>query len=140
MCHLLALLGAHHILHVSRIRVKPTRAQMLKLYFYAQLAIISTCFRLSWSSSWSYRTSVKQIQKYGWITKYVKFFYIKDLLILWNSFLAVAYWFIICGSYTCIGFCNGSYQEDVKFTFWWSFGNIKNAEILHTNKHCYITI
>jgi len=22
-CHLLALLGAHHILHVSRIRVKP---------------------------------------------------------------------------------------------------------------------
>jgi hypothetical protein len=30
MCHLLALLGAHHILHVSRIRVKesgePTRA------------------------------------------------------------------------------------------------------------------
>jgi len=23
ICHLLALLGAHHILHVSRIRVKP---------------------------------------------------------------------------------------------------------------------
>ena len=25
ICHLLALLGAHHILHVSRIRVKHTR-------------------------------------------------------------------------------------------------------------------
>ena len=24
ICYLLALLGAHHILHVSRIRVKPT--------------------------------------------------------------------------------------------------------------------
>jgi hypothetical protein len=24
ICHLLALLGAHHILHVSRVRVKPT--------------------------------------------------------------------------------------------------------------------
>jgi len=24
ICHLLALLGAHHILHISRIRVKPT--------------------------------------------------------------------------------------------------------------------
>jgi hypothetical protein len=26
ICHLLALLGAHHILHVSRIRVKPKAA------------------------------------------------------------------------------------------------------------------
>ena len=26
ICHLLALLGAHHILHFSRIRVKPTGA------------------------------------------------------------------------------------------------------------------
>jgi hypothetical protein len=25
MCHLLALLGAHHILHVSRIRVKEAK-------------------------------------------------------------------------------------------------------------------
>jgi len=25
ICHLLALLGAHHILHVSRVRVKPPR-------------------------------------------------------------------------------------------------------------------
>ena len=28
ICHLLALLGAHHILHVSRIRVKQTLALM----------------------------------------------------------------------------------------------------------------
>jgi len=28
ICHLLALLGAHHILHVSRIRVNPLNAQL----------------------------------------------------------------------------------------------------------------
>jgi len=27
-CHLLALLGAHHILHVSRIRVNPLNAEL----------------------------------------------------------------------------------------------------------------
>jgi hypothetical protein len=27
ICHLLALLGAHHVLHVSRIRVKDTELQ-----------------------------------------------------------------------------------------------------------------
>jgi hypothetical protein len=30
ICHLLALLGAHHILHVSRIRVKERRKEELK--------------------------------------------------------------------------------------------------------------
>ena len=29
ICHLLALLGAHHILHVSRIRVKESNVQLL---------------------------------------------------------------------------------------------------------------
>jgi hypothetical protein len=28
MCHLLALLGAHHILHVSRIRFNPLNAEL----------------------------------------------------------------------------------------------------------------
>ena len=32
ICHLLALLGAHHILHVSRIRVKVTLLH--KIYFF----------------------------------------------------------------------------------------------------------
>jgi hypothetical protein len=32
ICHLLALLGAHHILHVSRIRVKPLLSYSLCLY------------------------------------------------------------------------------------------------------------
>jgi len=27
ICHLLALLGAHHILHVSRLRVKPVKTE-----------------------------------------------------------------------------------------------------------------
>jgi len=31
ICHLLALLGAHHILHVSRIRVKKTSLEALNL-------------------------------------------------------------------------------------------------------------
>jgi hypothetical protein len=30
ICHLLALLGAHHILHVSRIRVKVLRVVIMK--------------------------------------------------------------------------------------------------------------
>jgi hypothetical protein len=30
ICHLLALLGAHHILHVSRIRVKHGKSLILK--------------------------------------------------------------------------------------------------------------
>jgi len=54
--------------------------------------------------------------------------------------LPVDYWFIISGSWTCVCFYNGLYREDIKFTFWWPFVNIKNAEILHTTEHSYITI
>ena len=34
ICYLLALLGAHHILHVSRIRVKSLTLRLLMLYIY----------------------------------------------------------------------------------------------------------
>jgi len=32
ICHLLALLGAHHILHVSRIRVKELKVLRIRQY------------------------------------------------------------------------------------------------------------
>ena len=35
ICYLLALLGAHHFLHVSRIRVKLLTLRRLMLYIYA---------------------------------------------------------------------------------------------------------
>ena len=34
MCYLLALLGAHHFLHVSRIRVKSLTLRLLMSYIY----------------------------------------------------------------------------------------------------------
>ena len=34
ICYLLALLGAHHFLHVSRIRVKSLTLQLLMSYIY----------------------------------------------------------------------------------------------------------
>ena len=34
ICYLLALLGAHHFLHVSRIRVKSLTLRLLKSYIY----------------------------------------------------------------------------------------------------------
>ena len=34
ICYLLALLGAHHFLHVSRIRVKSLRFRLLMSYIY----------------------------------------------------------------------------------------------------------
>jgi len=34
ICYLLALLGAHHFLHVSRIRVKSLILRLLMLYIY----------------------------------------------------------------------------------------------------------
>ena len=34
ICYLLALLGAHHFLHVSRIRVKPLNLRLLMSYIY----------------------------------------------------------------------------------------------------------
>jgi hypothetical protein len=52
ICHLLALLGAHHILHVSRIRVKIFYTTFFHIIVNYQLEIIlshheaikSTCF------------------------------------------------------------------------------------------------
>jgi len=37
ICHLLALLGAHHFLHVSRIRVKSLTLRLLMSYIYMTL-------------------------------------------------------------------------------------------------------
>ena len=39
ICHLLALLGAHHILHVSRVRVNSDRQTRL-LNVFGQIAVI----------------------------------------------------------------------------------------------------
>ena len=36
ICYLLALLGAHHFLHVSRIRVKSLSLRLLMLYIYME--------------------------------------------------------------------------------------------------------
>ena len=36
ICYLLALLGAHHFLHVSRIRVKSLTLRLLMLYIYGE--------------------------------------------------------------------------------------------------------
>ena len=47
ICYLLALLGAHHFLHVSRIRVKLLTFRLLMLYIYIYIYIWSThswCF------------------------------------------------------------------------------------------------
>ena len=42
ICHLLALLGAHHFLHVSRIRVKLLTLRLLMSYIYIYIYIWST--------------------------------------------------------------------------------------------------
>ena len=39
ICHLLALLGVHHFLHVSRIRVKSLTLRLLMLYIYTYIYI-----------------------------------------------------------------------------------------------------
>ena len=36
ICHLLALLGSHHFLHVSRIRVKSLTLRLLMSYIYME--------------------------------------------------------------------------------------------------------
>ena len=40
ICYLLALLGAHHFLHVSRIRVKSLTLRQLMLYIYIYVYIL----------------------------------------------------------------------------------------------------
>ena len=42
ICYLLALLGAHHFLHVSRIRVKTLTLRLLMSYIYIYIYIWST--------------------------------------------------------------------------------------------------
>ena len=42
ICYLLALLGAHHFLHVSRIRVKSLTFRLLMSYIYIYIYIWST--------------------------------------------------------------------------------------------------
>jgi len=47
ICHLLALLGAHHILHVGRVRVKGKNLQFISIYAIH----IVTCLTLDMSNS-----------------------------------------------------------------------------------------
>ena len=42
ICYLLALLGAHHFLHVSRIRVKSLTLRLLMSYIYIYINNISS--------------------------------------------------------------------------------------------------
>ena len=42
ICYLLALLGAHHFLHVSRIRIKLLTFRLLMSYIYIYIYIWST--------------------------------------------------------------------------------------------------
>ena len=42
ICYLLALLGAHHFLHVSRIRVKLLTCRLLMSYIYIYIYIYMT--------------------------------------------------------------------------------------------------
>ena len=39
ICHLLALLGVHHFLHVSRIRVKSLILRLLMSYIYIYMCV-----------------------------------------------------------------------------------------------------
>jgi len=45
ICHLLALLGAHHILHVSRIRVKEQILLQCKTRIISELALMQLIIR-----------------------------------------------------------------------------------------------
>ena len=58
ICYLLTLLGAHHFLHVSRIRVKSLTLRLLMLYIYIYIYDISS-LRLNTSVHWSGRNQVK---------------------------------------------------------------------------------
>jgi hypothetical protein len=42
ICYLLALLGAHHFLHISRIRVKSSTLRLLMSYIYIYIYIYIT--------------------------------------------------------------------------------------------------
>jgi len=53
ICHLLALLGAHHILHVSRIRVKHYAVNMCREMEVQLLTLTSAMDRNEWSRSGS---------------------------------------------------------------------------------------
>ena len=56
ICHLLALLGAHHILHISRIRVNYVLFMNMKFIFKSQRHLSNfECDQSSWKicDSWS---------------------------------------------------------------------------------------
>ena len=58
ICHLLALLGAHHFLHVSRIRVKSLTLRLLMSYIYTYIYDINS-LRVNTSAHSSGRKQVK---------------------------------------------------------------------------------
>jgi len=41
ICYLLALLGAHHFLHVSRMRVKSLTLRLLMSYIYIYMTLVA---------------------------------------------------------------------------------------------------
>jgi ABC-type multidrug transport system fused ATPase/permease subunit len=55
ICHLLALLGVHHILHVSRIMVKSLILRLLMSYIYIYIYIYTGCFKKSFTTLKAYR-------------------------------------------------------------------------------------
>ena len=60
ICHLLALLGAHHFLHVSRIRVKSLTLRLLMSYIYTYIYIYDiNSLRVNTSAHSSGRKQVK---------------------------------------------------------------------------------
>jgi hypothetical protein len=65
-CCLLALLGAYHFLHVSRIRVKSLTLRQLMSYIYMQ----ATCFGSLEPSSGLYLNTYPNVQSKHNITKY----------------------------------------------------------------------
>ena len=50
ICYLLALLGAHHFLHVSRIRVKSLTLRLLMSYIYIWSLRLLTCWQHGFES------------------------------------------------------------------------------------------
>ena len=59
ICYLLALLGSHHFLHVSRIRVKSLTLRLLMSYIYIYNIYDISSLRVNTSAHFSGRKQVK---------------------------------------------------------------------------------
>jgi hypothetical protein len=73
ICHLLALLGAHHILHVSRIRVKWHRIRNDRTYIKEYLGWLWQKWQLSINSFKNFSQTnhkLRLIKRFGNVFKY----------------------------------------------------------------------